>query len=71
MARNEKNEARGMEDLPVGFTMALAQNGPAMMAFAGLDEVAREAVVARARAAQSKADMREIVASIGGNPPLL
>ena len=71
MARNEKNEARGMEDMPVGFTMALAQNGPAMMAFAGLDEIAREAVIARARAARSKADMREIVANIGGNPPLI
>ena len=71
MAKNEKNDARGMEDLPVGFTMALAQNGPAMMAFAGLDEVAREAVVARAKAARSKSDMREIVANIGGNPPLV
>lgn len=71
MAKSEKNDARGMEDLPVGFTMALAQNGPAMMAFAGLDEIAREAVVAQARAARSKADMREIVANIGGNPPLV
>ena len=71
MAKSEKREARGMEDLPVGFTMALAQNGPAMMAFAGLDEIAREAIVAQARAARSKADMREIVSSIGGNPPLL
>jgi len=67
----ERDNARGMEDLPVGFTMALAQNGPAMMAFAGLDELAREQIVARARAARSKADMREIVQNIGGNPPLV
>ncbi len=60
-----------MEDLPIGFTMALAQNGPAMMAFAGLDEVAREAVVARAKAARSRADMRDIVAGISMNPPLV
>ena len=71
MANGEKNEARGMEDLPIGFTMALAQNGPAMMAFAGLDELTRESIVAQAKAARSKADMREIVANIGGNPPLL
>lgn len=71
MAKTEERDARGMEDLPIGFTMALAQNGPAMMAFAGLDEVARESVVARAKAARSKADMREIVANIGGNPPLV
>ncbi len=60
-----------MDDMPIGFSMALMQNGPAMTAFAGLDAASREAVVARARAAQSKAEMREIVASIGGNPPLL
>ena len=71
MKKTDRDNARGMEDLPIGFTMALAQNGPAMMACAGLDEVAREAVVARAKAARSKADMREIVSSIGGNPPLV
>ncbi len=58
-------------DLPIGFAMALAQNGPAMAAFAGLDELAKEQLIARAKAAQSKADMREIVGSIGGYPPLL
>ena len=52
-------------DLPIGFTMALAQNGPAMMAFAGLDEAARREIVDRARSAKSKSDMREIVSSIG------
>lgn len=60
-----------MDDMPVGFSMALMQNGPAMTAFAGLDEVSREAVLARARSAQSKAEMRQIVAGIGGDPPLL
>ena len=54
-------------ELPIGFTMALAQNGPAMMAFAGLDEVARREIVDRARSARSKSDMRDIVSSIGEN----
>jgi hypothetical protein len=54
-------------DLPIGFTMALAQNGPAMMAFAGLDDAARQETVARARSARSKSDMRDIVSSIGEN----
>ena len=52
-------------ELPIGFTMALAQNGPAMMAFAGLDEAARREIVDRARSAKSKSDMRDIVSSIG------
>ena len=54
-------------ELPVGFTMALAQNGPAMMAFASLDEVARREIVDRARSAKSKSDMRNIVSSISEN----
>ena len=58
---------RASEELPIGFTMALAQNGPAMMAFAGLDVVARREIVDRARSARSKSDMRNIVSSIGEN----
>ncbi len=69
--RKTEKKREDLSDLPVGFTMALSQNGPAMMAFAGLDEVARESVIARARAAKSKEDMRELVSGIGGNPPLL
>lgn len=49
---NSKNTAA---DLPIGFSMALAQNGPAMAAFAGMDTLAREELIARARAAKSKA----------------
>ena len=58
---------RASEELPIGFTMALAQNGPAMMAFAGLEEAARREIVERARSAKSKSDMRDIVSSIGEN----
>ncbi len=57
-------------ELPVGFTMALAQNGPAMMAFAGLDEVARREIVDRARSAKSKSDMRNIVSSLSDGPKI-
>ncbi len=71
MIFTDKRNMSPTEDLPIGFSMALAQNGPAMMAFAGLDQVAREEIIARARAAHSKAEMREIVANIGGNPPIV
>lgn len=64
-------DEKGFADLPAGFTAALLQNGPAMSAFAGLDEAAREALIARARAARSQADMKEILSSLSGNPPLL
>ena len=59
------NSKKTAADLPVGFTMALAQNGPAMAAFAGMDALAREELIARARAAKSKAEMRQIVSSLG------
>ena len=68
---SKQNNAPDSTDLPIGFAMALAQNGPAMAAFAGLDEIAKERLIARAKQAQSKADMREIVQSLGGDPPLL
>ena len=61
---------RPVGDLPIGFTMALAQNGPAMMAFAGLDEMARREIVDRARSARSKSEMRELVSSLGENPKI-
>ena len=64
---NSKNTAA---DLPIGFSMALAQNGPAMAAFSGMDTLAREELIARARAAKSKAEMRQIVSSLG-NPSVV
>ena len=64
-------ENRPDDGMPLGFSMALAQNGPAMSAFAALDQIAREEIIARAKMARSKAEMREIVSSIAGNPPLV
>ncbi|MBQ8748037.1 MAG: hypothetical protein IJZ08_09270 [Clostridia bacterium] len=66
----KQNNAPDSTELPIGFAMALAQNGPAMAAFAGLDELAQEKLIARAKQAQSKADMRDIIQSIGGPPSL-
>lgn len=59
------------DELPVGLAMALAMDSSALSAFAGLDAASREEIVTRARMAQSKADMREIVASLSGVPPLV
>ena len=56
------------DELPLGFSMALAQNGPAMANFAGLDQLQREEIISRARAAKSKAEMRSIVAELSENP---
>ena len=56
-------------ELPLGFSAALAQNGPAMNAFAALDTLAREEIIARAREARSKTEMRQIVSSLAGDPP--
>ena len=61
----KQNNAPDSTELPIGFAMALAQNGPAMAAFAGMDALAREELIARARAAKSKAEMRQIVSSLG------
>ena len=57
-------------DLPIGFAMALAQNGPAMTAFSAMDQMMRAEIVERARRARSRADMRDIVDSLGQNPIL-
>ncbi len=53
-----------MEDLPIGFTMALAENEPAMRRFAGLSDDARAQIVAQARQAGSRKEMRAIVQSL-------
>lgn len=51
-------------EVPVGFGMALAQNEDAMNAFAMMTKEQKEAIWSRARQAQSKAEMRQIVNSI-------
>lgn len=63
MPESEKTSDR----LPIGFSMALAQNGPAMASFSGMDQLAQEEIIARARAVKTGAQMRRLVAEIGGN----
>ena len=49
------------QQLPQGFSMALSQRPEAMERFAALPEAERQAVIAAARAASSKAEMRACV----------
>lgn len=53
-----------MDDLPIGFVMALAENEPAMRCFAGLADDARQQVIAQARHANSREEMQAIVRSL-------
>ncbi len=56
-------EVIGMEngELPVGFSMSLAQNPGAMAAFFDMDETARRDVIARSRGVRSGDEMRALV----------
>lgn len=57
--------------LPVGFAMALAQNGPAMEAFAAMTEEERNAVVARAGDTRTENQMWQLVAGLVGNREIM
>ena len=47
-----------MEDLPLGFGMALAQHPEAMARFAALSEAEQQAMIDGAHAVRSKEEMR-------------
>ncbi len=51
-------------DLPIGFMTELAQNKAAMQTFSALSESERDRVVARARSARSRAELRLVVQSL-------
>ena len=55
------------QQMPIGFAMALAQNQPAMEAFAALPRDARTAILTRAHSARSEAEMHRIVSGIAEN----
>ena len=57
-------EVISMDDLPIGFTMALAENEPALRRFAGLADDTREQIIAQARQAGSRREMQAIVQSL-------
>ena len=52
------------DELPIGFTMALAMNESAMEKFAQMDEEQRQRTVLDARAVKTKEEMHRFVASI-------
>lgn len=51
-------------NVPIGFGMALAMNGPAMAAYSAMTEPQKQEVLNRAHNAHSEREMREIVNSI-------
>jgi hypothetical protein len=57
-------EVMKMNALPLGFSMALAQNKTAMKHFASLTEQEKQVVLHRAQHVRSKSDMRQLVSSL-------
>ena len=53
-----------MDDLPLGFGMALAQHPEAMARFAGLSEEEQQAIIDGAHAVRSKQEMRSYVENL-------
>lgn len=51
----------GAEELPLGFSMALAQNPRAMEHFSAMTAGERQTVLSAARAAESRREMQECV----------
>ena len=64
IGKNEKNPA-AINELPLGFSMALAMNERAMERYAGMTAEEKAQVVARCRAVESKAEMQGIVEELG------
>ncbi len=63
-----KQKDNGRGDIPLGLSMTLAQNPAAMKTFANLPENQKQAVLARAGAVKSKAEMQQLVAALVENP---
>lgn len=57
-------EAFPLNELPVGFGVALAMNEQAMQGYAALTETEKEHLILRCRDAGSKEEMERIVASL-------
>jgi len=65
--KTEVNPMRNLSDpseMPIGLTMAFAENTEAMRRFASMSEAERRGVLARARSVQSKEEMRAFVQSL-------
>lgn len=55
-----------LNNLPMGFGMALAQNKKALMRFAELDESQRQAIIDKTHSVNSKEEMQSLVNTIIG-----
>ena len=53
-----------MQDLPLGFGFALAQNPQAMQYFATLSQAEQELLIAQAKTMQSRKEMHNFVAHL-------
>ena len=51
-------------ELPMGFTMALAMNEPALRGYAGLTDAQKEELIIRCKGAKTKEEMQRIVNSL-------
>ncbi len=58
------NQSIGFPDLPMGFSMALAQNPQALTRFSEMTEKQRTAVIDHTHAIGSKREMRAFVAGL-------
>lgn len=54
--------------LPVGFSMALAQNETAMAVYAGMGQQEKQAVLEKAHRARSRREMEQIVSTLANSP---
>ena len=52
------------EDLPIGFTMELAQHSDALVRFSGMTKDEQQEIIGQARNASSWEEMRHLVESI-------
>lgn len=52
------------QELPIGFTMELAQHSDVLNRFSGLSEAEQKSVIDQARLVQSREEMRQFVESM-------
>lgn len=52
------------EELPIGFTMELAQHSDALVRFSGMTKDEQQTIINQARNASSREEMRHLVESI-------
>lgn len=53
-----------IKEVPIGFTMALVMNEPAMTAYAAMTEPEKQEILNKAQNVKSKHEMRQVVDSI-------